>query len=296
MTYQAELVLDIKNTLGEGPHWDHNQKILYWVDILKKRLYQYQQSERKYIYHQFEQYIGSAVPSGSGTMIMAMQNGIYEYELETRKLTKITDPEEDKENNRFNDGKCDPAGRFWAGTMDLDAKKGSGTLYRLDRNGNIDPMVSQVSISNGLAWSPDKKYMYFIDTPTNQVAIYHYEDQTGDISFYKVGVKIPTEMGSPDGMTIDNEGMIWVALWGGAKVTRWNPFSGELLEEVHVPAINVTSCTFGGENLDELYITTANTDMSKGDLERYPNAGGLFMVKTNAKGMTANRYVSSISI
>lgn len=290
MTYQIERVLNIKCTLGEGPHWDHRQQVLYWVDIMEKRFYIYDPLKNKSTIHQFDQFIGSVVPGQDNDLIMAMQNGIYTYDLHTKELRKVADPEAKKPNNRFNDGKCDPSGRYWAGTMSLNGEEGCGSLYRLDTNGEIRTMVSNVSISNGLSWSKDKKHMYFIDTPTRKVAIYKYDDKTGDISFHKYGVNIPSEMGSPDGMTIDNEGMIWVAHWGGSRVTRWNPHSGELLDQVHVPAKNVTSCTFGGENLDELYITTASTGTNEQDAQKYPESGGLFKVKTQVKGVYANHF------
>ncbi|WP_332633391.1 SMP-30/gluconolactonase/LRE family protein [Halalkalibacter flavus] len=287
MSYQVEIAVPAKATLGEGPHWDHENERLYWVDILEKKLHIYepQKSENRTI--TFEQYIGAVVGSKSGDLLLAMKNGIYRYNIQSGQLTFLTNPEGELPNNRFNDGKCDPAGRFWAGTMSLEEETHAGSLYRFQPSGDIKKVISPVTISNGLAWSPDHKYMYYIDTPTHEVQMYNYNKETGDISHAKTAVTIPDGNGYPDGMTIDQEGMIWVAHWGGSKVTRWNPHSGNLLDEIAVPAKNVTSCTFGGKNLDELYITTARKGMVESDFHSYPDSGHLFKVKTNVKGIPA---------
>lgn len=290
MFYQAELVLDLQASLGEGPQWDSRNEILYWVDILGKKLHAFDPETGENRTYQFDQYIGAVVLGKPGRFLLAMKNGIYQYDSQLNELTFITNPEADLPNNRFNDGKCDPAGRFWAGTMDLNGKMGQGSLYRLDANNKMTRMLSNVSISNGLAWSPDRKYMYFIDTPTKQIVAFDYDDPSGDISNKRLAVQIPDDMGNPDGMTIDSDGMIWVAHWGGARVTRWNPQTGELLGQVKVPAKNVTSCTFGGKNLDELYITTAQNGLSEAELAEYPGSGELFKVKTNVKGMVSHRF------
>lgn len=293
MSLKAELVLDVKSTLGEGPHWDDQKQILYWVDIVEKKVHLYDPMKDQNRTLEFPEPIGAVVPKGSNQLILAMKNGIHEYDLETEDLRKIVDPEESITDNRFNDGKCDPSGSFWAGTMNMDGKMGRGTLYRLDHHENIEPMITDVSISNGLAWSPDKKYFYFIDTPTREVKVYHYQDQTGLISDIIKTISIPEELGDPDGMTIDAKGMLWIAHWGGAKVTRWDPNEYKLLDIVEVPAKNVTSCTFGGKDLTDLYITTASLGLDDEDRKKYPLSGCLFKVKTNVKGMVANTFHAS---
>ncbi|KRG15330.1 SMP-30/gluconolactonase/LRE family protein [Lederbergia galactosidilytica] len=290
MTYQAELVLDLQATLGEGPHWDESLEILYWVDIQGKKLHAFDPNTEENSTFQFDQYVSAVVPGKAGRFLLAMENGIYQYDIHQNDLCFIANPEESLPNNRFNDGKCDPSGRFWAGTMAMDGKLGQGNLYRLDPNKKITKMLDNVSISNGLAWSPDKKKMYFIDTPTKEITTFEYDDENGDISYQETTIKIPDGMGNPDGMTIDQEGMLWVAHWGGARVTRWNPSTGKLLDQVQVPAKNVTSCAFGGKNLDELYITTAKIGLSESELSEYPGSGGLFKVKTDVKGMRAYRF------
>lgn len=290
MSLTVELVLDVKATLGEGPHWDHQKQQLYWVDILENKVHVYHPNKNQQQTIEFSEPIGAVIPKGDHQLMLAMKNGIHEYDLETETLRKIVDPEESLPDNRFNDAKCDPSGRLWAGTMDMDGKLGRGTLYRLDHDEKITPMITNVSISNGLAWSPDNKYFYYIDTPTKEVKVYHYQDDTGNISEMIKTIAIPEELGNPDGMTIDSKGMLWIAHWGGAKVTRWDPYEEQLLEIVEVPAKNVTSCTFGGENLTDLYITTASVGISDEDRKKYPFSGGLFKVKTNVSGMVANTY------
>ena len=290
MKNTVKLILDSQSALGEGPHWDYERNRLYWVDIIGKKFHIYDPKKNDNRTIQFDQFIGAVVPEQSGQFILAMQNGLYRYDSDTDALTKIIDPEEDKINNRFNDGKCDTQGSFWVGTMDLDGEKNRGSLYRLDTEGKIEKVISPVSISNGIAWSPDEKFMYFIDTPTNQVSTYHYEERTGNISYHGTAVQFPTELGYPDGMTIDSEGMLWIAHWGGAMVSRWNPHNGKLLETINIPAKNVTSCTFGGENLSELFVTTARNGLSEAELTAFPQSGGLFKVKMSVKGIPANYY------
>src|SRR5699024_7131844 len=155
------------------------------------------------------QYVGAAVPRKSGGLLLALQNGFYSLDLQTEELTAITDPEKNLPNNRFNDGKCDVSGRFWAGTMPLDGEQGAGSLYCLDVDHTVKTKITDVTISNGITWSPDKRTMYYIDTPTHQVVAYDFNVEHGTISNKRVVVKIPHNMGGPDGMTADNEGMLW---------------------------------------------------------------------------------------
>jgi len=275
--YEVQLIVDQKAELGEGPCWDGKNKCLYWVDIMGKKLHIHSTATNTNREIDVGAYIGTVAVREKGGLIVALQNGFHFLDTETEQLTPITDPERHRPENRFNDGKCDPAGRFWAGSMELNITGPNASLYRLGTDLNVKKMLDDVTISNGLAWSPDYKKMYYIDTPTQQVAAFDYDHQTGEICNKRAVVTIDKKDGSPDGMTIDEEGMLWVAHWGGSRVTRWNPATGELLDKIEVPATNVTACVFGGENMDELFITTAR---SEGD----PSSGGLFKVKLNVKG------------
>ncbi|MDR1583017.1 MAG: SMP-30/gluconolactonase/LRE family protein [Prevotellaceae bacterium] len=286
---KAELLLNTKSDLGEGSIWHPKEKKLYWVNISKGFLHLYDPSTGKNETVELGQQVGTVVPSTKGNAIVALRDGIYLYCFINRKLELLyPNPEKSTTGNRFNDGKCDPAGRFWVGTI---GAHNSAALYRMDAGKSVSVMKREVGTSNGIVWSLDKKTMYYIDTNTGKVVAYDYDNRTGDISNPHDAVIIPKGMGAPDGSTIDSEGMIWVAHWGGACVTRWNPKTGELLYKVEVPAKQVTSCAFGGKNLDILYITTAREGLGDKDLQEYPLSGGLFVVKPGVKGVKANLFV-----
>jgi len=283
----VELVIDSKSELGEGAIWNPKTGEFIWINITGKILnfYNPKTGNNKEMFT--GQMIGTVVPSESGNVIVALQNGIYQFSPETGTKKLIVDPEEDLPDNRFNDGKCDPAGRFWAGTMSIVGEKEAGALYRFDGDGYAHKMIENVSISNGIVWSLNFKKMYYIDTPTQKVMGYDYDNETGEISNPKVAIEIPEKIGSPDGMTIDADGNVWIALWGGSAVGCWNPETGELIRTIKVPAKNVTSCAFGEDDLGTLYITTARIGTDDNDLKKYPNAGGVFKIKPGVKGVEA---------
>lgn len=285
-----ELVLDAKATLGEGLIWHAQKGVLYWVDILEKNLHLYDPRTNldRTIY--VGQYVGTVVSRSSGGVMLAVHHGFASLDLETEKLIIFQDPESHLPNNRFNDGKCDPAGRFWAGTMELTGKAAAGSLYCMDRDLSVRRMLEKVSTSNGIVWSLDHKTMYYIDTLTFLVEAFDYNEESGRISNRRAAVTIPQNMGYPDGSTIDAEGMIWVALFGGACVTRWDPKSGKLLQTIRLPVSNVTACAFGGPNLDQLYITTARLTLTESDLARQPQAGSLFCVNPGVQGIEAYEF------
>jgi sugar lactone lactonase YvrE len=275
--HDVKLIVDQKAILGEGPCWDDTNKCLYWVDIMGKKLHIHSPETNTNQEIDVGQYIGTVAVREKGGLIVALQNGFYFLDIESEALTPISDPESHLPKNRFNDGKCDPAGRFWAGTMELHITGPNASLYRLETNLQVDKVLDNVTISNGMAWSSDFKTMYYIDTPTQQVFAFDYDFKTGEIKNGKAVITIAKADGSPDGMTIDEEGMLWIAHWGGARVTRWNPNTGKILATIKIPVSKVTACVFGGENLDELFITTARS-------EDEPTSGGLFKAKVGVKG------------
>ncbi len=284
---KVELVLDTQSALGEGAIWNYKTGELIWVNISDQILNVY----NPFLDFNKEmltgQMIGTVVPAESGKLIVALENGFYQLDPATGSKLFIANPEEDKPGNRFNDGKCDPAGRLWAGTMHMEGKPDSGALYRLDPDTTVRKMIGDVSISNGIVWSLDQRKMYYIDTPTQKVTAWDYENETGEINNPQIVVEVPREMGSPDGMTIDADGNLWIALWSGAAVGCWNPETGELLRTISVPAKNVTSCAFGDNDLGTLYITTARQGTSDEELDEFPHAGGLFKVRPGVKGVEA---------
>lgn len=289
-----ELIIDSKSELGEAAIWNYETGELIWINITGEILNFYNPIAGNNKEMFTGQIIGTVVPSESGDVIVALKNGIYSLDPETGTKTYLVNPEENGPEIRFNDGKCDPAGRFWVGTMSLKGIKEAGALYRLDSDTTIHKMIDNVSVSNGIVWSADSKKMYYIDTPTQKVMAYDYNSATGNISNPKVAVDVPPEIGSPDGMTIDSEGNIWIALWGGSAVGCWNPETGELLKKIEVPAKNVTSCAFGDSDLGTLYITTARQNSSEKELIKFPNAGGVFKIKPGVTGVKAYFYNDEI--
>ncbi|MDO8685324.1 MAG: SMP-30/gluconolactonase/LRE family protein [Clostridiales bacterium] len=238
--------------------------------------------------------MGCIVLRKSGGAVLALQHGFYFLDLITKKISLIADPESHLPANRFNDGKCDCAGRLWAGTLFMDQNdsnaKNAGTLYCMDTDLSIRAALRDITISNGITWSPDNKIMYFIDTPTRQVAAFDFDYITGNIKNKRVVITIPESEGIPDGMTADIEGMLWIAQWGGSNVSRWNPYTGRLLDKILLPVSGATSCVFGGSELDELYITTARAGLNEEDIIKQPHAGGVFRIKTGIKGLETFKF------
>ncbi|MCA9977634.1 MAG: SMP-30/gluconolactonase/LRE family protein, partial [Anaerolineales bacterium] len=192
--------------------------------------------------------------------------------------------------NRFNGGYCDGDGRFWAGTMALTMEDGAGALYRLDADLSVHTMLSGVTISNGMAWSQDQRTLYYIDTPTRTVTAFDFTAETGEIGNGRVALTIPATMGYPDGMTIDRDGKLWIAHYDGGCVRRWDPETGNVLATIPLPVSKVTACTFGGPNLDRLYITTASQEMSDEQKAAEPLAGSLFVAQTPYQGFVTSRF------
>ncbi len=286
---QAELLLDAKAILGEGAIWHPTENMLYWVDIEGKHIHLYDPETQSDLSIEVSQRVGTLVPDAKGGVLLALEDGIYHFDMDSDKLSLVAHPADHKPGVRFNDGKCDPAGRFWVGSI---APKEEAFLYRMDGDFSTRTMLDKVTTSNGIVWSLDKKTMYYIDTPTLTVRAFDYDNATGDISNPRVAISVPDSLGYPDGMTIDAEGKLWVAHWGGAAVIRWDPESGNLMQKVSVPAPNTTSCAFGGENMETLFITTASIDVENS--ADFPLSGGLFAVKPGVKGVKASFFQGNL--
>jgi len=278
-TIEAAVALPAGALLGEGAYWHHARQELWWIDIENGQLHIFNPTDSSLQTHQMGRRIGTVVPDKKGDAVVALQDGIFRYRFDNQSLELLAAPEKDKPNNRFNDGKCDPKGRLWAGTMAINASGKNGALYCLEANGKIVKKIDGVGISNGIVWTADASQMYYIDTPTGEVRAYNYDAATGNIRFNRVAVRVPKDAGHPDGMAIDTEDMIWIALWEGGCVMRYNPVTGKPLLKILTPgAWRVTSCAFGGKQLNELYITTASIGLSKEEKQHYPNSGHLFKV------------------
>jgi sugar lactone lactonase YvrE len=205
-------------------------------------------------------------------------------DIKTKVKTKIVTPPKLNENQRLNDGKCDPSGRLWVGSMNLDQKPKQAHLFRMDKEGTVKVMLDSISISNGIAWTKDGKRMFYIDTPTRKVMAYDFDLASGEISNPKVLVQIPDSLGWPDGMTLDENDNLWIGMWGGFCVTAWSAKDGSFLGKVSVPVPNVTSCAFGGKAFDILYITTARQGLRQEKLAAFPESGDLFKAEVGVKG------------
>lgn len=288
---KVEKVIDIACELGEGAFWNHKNDELLFIDIEGEKLHSFSPKTKELQTFEMEARIGTVVPTQNpNNLIVALDNGIFEFDKTKNTKTKISDPEPNRPKMRMNDGKCDPAGRFWVGSMHLDQIEGTASLYKIEPNGNHQKMIPNVTISNGIIWSDDEKKMYYIDTPTGKVKEFDYEKTTGKITFVKDAVDVPVSLGYPDGMTIDEEGMLWIALWNGNSVSRWNPKTGELLSKIELPAHNISSCAFGGDDLGTLYVTSARVDMTEEELAAKPNSGAVFAFRPGVKGVKANFF------
>jgi len=283
----GEKVEQIPNTsaiLGEGSIWNGKEGVLWWIDIDGKKIHVYNPATNTNKEYQLDQMIGTIVPKKSGGALVALHRGFAHFDFATGKYTIISNPEKD-DAVRFNDGKCDPQGRFWAGTMEV-AETGPalGSLYFLDSKYQVHKKLGDVVCSNGLVWSHDQKKMYYIDSPRRTVDVFDFDPATGDISNRAPAVTLTEKDGYPDGMTIDSDGNIWVAHWGGYKVTQWDPTTGKLLRTIPIPVERVSSVAFGGPDLTDLYVTTA----AKGDPAP---AGALFRVTgLGVKGVPAFEF------
>ena len=275
--------------LGEGPLWLEDKKCFYWVDIERGTLFEYNwltKSTRNWF---FDYKVTMVIESTRDHLILALNTSIARFKTDTGQLEWLVDIEEGMIKNRCNDGACDNQGRLWIGTMHRQHEYGAGSLYCIDSNLRIDKKMDKVTISNGIAWSLDNKHMYYIDSPTQKIQSFIFDEFAGKILFDKTAVTIPVEMGTPDGMAIDSAGMLWVAHWNGYGVYRWNPETGQLLTKIDVPAPQITSCAFAGEDLNYLMITTARENMSTSALEQFPSSGDVFIAKTEINGTATNK-------
>lgn len=297
---QPELLLDARASLGEGPAWHARRAQLLWLDILAGKIHCYTPKSGEISTLEIGMRPGCLAPAPGDDLLLGVEHGFARLRLPAaggplppENFTWLSQPETRQPNNRFNDGKCSPEGRFLAGTMDTREQDASGALYSLSADGRLQTLKTGLKISNGLAWSTDGRSLYHIDTPTRQIVAHEYDPASGQIGAARVVVRVPAALGWPDGMTSDSRGNLWVGMWGGAALTVWNPVSGALLEKIALPAKNVTSCAFGGSSLNELYITSARQGLAPAELSAYPLSGALFRLKTKVEGAPSWEFARS---
>lgn len=273
--------------LGECPVWHPLEQALYFVDATAPAIHRLEPdgSLRSW---PLPAPIGSFAFRAKGGAVLALGPGFALFDFSTGALEWIARPEADRPENRFNDGAVDPAGRFWAGSMHAATREATASLYRLDADRRVTRVLGGTRVTNGIGWSPDGRTLYFADSPTRCISAFDV-DETGALSGRRVFVRLTEDAGYPDGLTVDAEGCIWSAHWRGARVSRYRP-DGRLERAIPMPVDRPTSVTFGGTDLDTLYITSARAGLSAEALAGQPLAGALFACRPGVRGQPARFY------
>ena len=285
-------VLDARAILGEGPVWCPSDHALYWVDIRKPALHRLGPGRGATRSWPMPEEIGSFALRRDGGALVALRSGLAFLDLEAGSLARVCAPEPDKPQNRMNDGKCDRRGRFWVGTMSTlpaSVREPTGALYRLDHDLRWHRMLDGITVPNSLAWSPDDRTLYFADTPSRQIRAFDFDVERGTIANPRVFATLPEGVGFPDGSTVDADGFLWNAHFDGWRLTRYAP-DGRVDRVIGLPVQRPTSCAFGGDNLDILYVTSASARLTEAELAKGPLAGGLFAVSVGVRGLPEPRF------
>ena len=282
-------VLPGSDFLGEGPYWLAATKQLLWVDILAPAvlLGDPVTGERQSI--ALPELIGAIVPRAQGGFIAATENGFKTVDLGSGALMPLANPEADRPGNRFNDGKCDRQGRFWAGTLAINTEPGAGALWRLDPDGSVRQMDKGFHVSNGLGWSPDERLFYFTDSGKRTIYVYDFDPVDGTISNRREFVKLAEGVGTPDGLAVDAEGCVWSVHWDGWCITRYDP-DGAVERVINLPVPRPTSCVFGGPDMSTLLVTSARIRLSAQQLAEAPMSGSVFAIDTGIKGLRSHSF------
>ena len=291
---KAELVQDARAEIGEGPIWDDRSGRLHWVDIRAGLVHRFSPGDGSDLVLDVGQPVGSIGLGAAGGLILALRDGFALMPASADRPARLIEVEKGQTGNRMNDGRCDAAGRFWAGTMSaaMDHVIGAGSLYRLEQSGNdlaATRVFGGLTVANGIDWSPDGRLMYYIDSPTQRVDVFDFDSGSGTVSGRRPFVEIPTGDGLPDGMVVDAEGGVWVALFRAGRLRRYSP-SGAIKQEVEVPVTLVTSAAFGGPDLNDLYITTARHRLKPEERASQPHAGSVFHCRPGPVGRQSHRF------
>lgn len=286
-----ECVLRHTATVGESPLWHEREKRLYWIDIQRRKLHRFNPATGRNESFSLPEIVTSFTFRKGGGLLLTLKKTFAFFDPETNRLEKIGSVDARLPNNRFNDGKCDPTGNFWAGTMNsVKWKSPSGHLFRIDPERKIRTMRSKVVCSNGCGWSPDGKIFYHTESFRHAIYAYDFNLRRGTLSRRRVFARVDRRSGGfPDGMTVDREGFVWSCVVGLGQIWRHDP-GGKVERVLRLPVPRATDCTFGGEKLDTLYITTARETMSRRDLKRYPLSGSLFACRPGVRGMRGNFF------
>lgn len=281
--WKATSLNNTKLILGEGAVWSSSRNLFFYVDIEGQKVGLVDPVSGMTKQRQLQEKVGTVVPTEDGRLILGLENSISVFDFDSEELHELIKLEPEIPANRSNDGKCDAAGRLWIGTMNKEAKGAVGALYCFDGE-EVKKMIPNRKVSNGICWSNDSRAMYYIDSFDYNIKRYDFDLGTGTISNEKIVVQMKESGFTPDGMTIDEEGMLWVAMWGEGTINRYSPLSGELVGKVEVNAPHVSSCAFGGANMTQLLITTATAGLNDNQLKQFPESGALFLVDVGIKG------------
>jgi len=278
-------IVQTRARLGEGPVWDPLRQCLFWVDIYNHRVHQFILETGTERWWEVGEVVGSLALAAGERVLLAQRHRLAWLDLLSGSVDPVLELESDEPETRCNDGKCDPQGRFWFGTM---GPEGSACLYRYD--GKLQRMETGLTISNGLGWSPDGRTFYLTDSPRQQIYAYNFAPETGSLSQRRVFIDLRGASFFPDGLTVDAQGYLWVALWDGWAIQRFDP-NGIPAEKIQMPVQRPTCPTFGGPSLDQLFITTAAVGLSEKEIQNSFHAGDLFGVQTQVRGLPAHRLM-----
>lgn len=273
----AERAISVGNTLGEGPIWDHDHQTLYWVDILEKCFYHAKLDDKTPHKVAVGLQIGALALCQDDELLLATENGFALWQIALQQLTRLDHLVPDLPGDRFNDGALDRAGRFLAGTM---SHQPENSLFSLGCDGQVSTLEGGLTISNGIGWNPDNTLMYLADSGPRTIYVYDYDIETGSVANRRVFMQFDEASGTPDGLTVDQHGDLWVAMWDGWCVQRISP-DATIKERIQVPAQRPTSCTFGGADLKTLFVTSARAGLSDAELADQPRAGDIFSLEVD---------------
>jgi len=276
-------VLGVQNQLGEGPVWISAEQALYWTDIRKMQIYRFYPDTMKTEYFQLHDLVTFIAPRSRGGWIIALRDSLAFWEPD-QDPEIIISPLANQEGIRFNDGAVDSQGRLWIGSMnEKNPENRDGILFRMNTDLTLEVVDSGFTISNGIGWSPDNRWMYFTDTLSRTIFRYEFDQGTGAVTNRSAFIRVPDHEGFPDGLCVDSEGFLWSAQWAGSKVVRYTP-DGEPADQINLPAAHITSCAFGGKNLDDLYVTSAWDELDENSRKQQPRAGDLFEIAQSVIG------------
>lgn len=284
---EGDRVSPVRAEVGEGPVWDERLQRLYWIDITRGRLFWRDESDGGTHEHEFGSMLGTvALTEDAGTVLVALENGLHDFIPSRRETRYVAHPASGEKGCRYNDGKPDRFGRLWIGSMHPDGQEGRGALYCCQRDGSFQRVLQGLSIPNGLDWSPDGGTFYFVDSPARTLQAFAISGGRAELASEPLVWDLSGHEGVPDGLTVDADGRVWIAFWGGHAVKAFDPVTREYCAVVGTPAAQTASCVFGGAAMDALWITTAGYRLEHPE----PGAGYLYRTRTDFRGRCAHRF------